>query len=159
DGTPADASCAGAAYGTARSTHANESAVAARRRTSIPAHTAPRRRAPPHSCGVLASFAARAIRRSRPLRERRQLREPGADDRGGGPPEPALEHRRVNRAEVGAEGEIAHVQRAEVGTTPVESALHAAADQEQRRGFAVIGPAARVFRDAAAELAERQRQH
>jgi len=41
----------------------------------------------------------------------------------------------------------------------VEAALHAAADDEHRRSRAVVGTAAAVLRHAAAEVAERHREH
>ena len=41
----------------------------------------------------------------------------------------------------------------------VEPALDAAADEEERRGLAVVGAAAAVLRDAPAELAKGHREH
>src|SRR5579884_3696260 len=144
EGTPAFPSWAGARNG--ESTKASASALAARGRNGIRPRFAARGPSPPDSSGGT-------------LGERAERAEPAADDPDGRPAQPALEHGRVDRAEIRREGEIAHVQLVEVGVRSVNAAFDSAADQEDRGRFAVVGPAARVLRHAAAELAERHRQH
>ena len=88
------------------------------------------------------SAAAEKENRARQLREDRKLRERSVEERSRWTSEPAFEHRGVDAAEVGRRTQVAHVECGQVGMLAVQAALDAAADQEDRRGFAVVGAAA-----------------
>ena len=69
-------------------------------------------------------------------------------------PEPLLNHRRVDAAEVGSHLQVTVVQIRQAGVLAVESALDAAANDEHRGGGSVVGAEAGVLFDAASELGE-----
>ena len=73
--------------------------------------------------------------------------------------QPAVEHGRVDAAEVDGVARIAVVEVGQVGVGAVQAGLDRTAQQEDRGRGAVVGAAAAVLAQAAAELGEDQDQH
>src|SRR5580700_2945265 len=93
------------------------------------------------------------------LREDRKLLELAVEHGRRGTPEPTLEYGCVDAAKVDGVAHVTHVRRAQVGRRSVDAPFDAAADQEERGGFTVIGSAIAVLFDTPAKLAKRQRQN
>src|ERR1700676_1769994 len=104
---------------------------------------------------IVAETALNSRRTMHRLREQGHRRERTRDDPLARTGEPLLDHRRVDAAEVDREFDVAVVEVVEGRMLAVQTALDAAADEHHRTRLAVIGAAARGFRDAAGELRER----
>src|SRR5262245_28252701 len=68
--------------------------------------------------------------------------------------QPVLQHCRVDRAEIDRKFQVASVQIRERWMLSNQPWLQTAADQEHRRGSAVVGAVAGVLLDAAAKFTE-----
>src|SRR5437868_5829295 len=86
-------------------------------------------------------------------------REGVAEDRSRGPAEPLGQERGIDRAEVKLEFQVPIGQIVQTRMFADQAGLNAAADEKNRRRRAVVGSAAGVFLDAAAELTEDERHH
>src|SRR5688572_14493197 len=94
------------------------------------------------------------------LDDRGTVSEISSENRHRIRPQPAVQHARVDRAEIGLEAHVSAAvlqrgrRRVERGRRAVQPTAHAAADRHHRRGRAVIGALAAVFRHAPAKLGE-----
>ncbi len=73
--------------------------------------------------------------------------------------QPAVEHGRVNASEVDGVARIAVVKMSEIRVGAVQAGFHGTAEQEDRRGRAMVRAAAAVFTQATAELGEDEDQY